>query len=863
MFARYFRRMGKEQMESSKALARIVRDEVLVSLGFEEIAQHLCTLFITEDSKQYFRDHRPLFDIKQVVHLHNQIKELSLRTQIQKVPQWNTLVSITEILNIGKKRTLHIEEISKIRVVLDAITRYSTWLKDTCIMEGAVSDFEESLLYVDKSAIIETLNHALAHYLDVQGNLIRTSIPQLVEIDKKKLNLHKKRYEIAKNFIDKHADICNAKIPTIRGERVVVPINVSYKNQVDGIIHGMSSSSQTVYIEIKALYEHNNELESLVLEEVKIVLEICQKLTQSILDQEHVVISAYHNFVEFDVLLAQYLYSLRYSGIFPEFYDKHTHPMAIHLPNSIHPLIEQCVPVTISLAPNVQQLILTGPNAGGKTIALKTLGLLSLMNQSGIPIPVAEGACLPVFERVEIVVGDNQNLAQGESTFSSHIRAVQRTLPRISEAKIDTCSQNPVLLLFDELCDGTDEQEGSTLAWAILENILEYTHCFTVVTTHSTLLKQYALIQDHVQIAALEHTQHARYTILYGSTGASEAPLLAKQIGMNEQILLRQKQLIEEYGNDTHALMNKLHSLTKKAKQKEQKAFKIFARAVEKQKELSKRYHYLKDKEFRLKKQTHDTSIGLLQKMRSSIERIVQKEKELDSYRASFQMLEPKTSYSQKKINQTSTGQIQEETTSKTLREDIEVFTKQIESNNDKVVHAEEQRRKQLLPLEVGDEVMVLETGIKGTVLSVLEDSKYLIRVGIVSITVRRDAIRVLEDTVYQEETLDKKFIVKEQETTQEVHYVMDRTTFPHAISAMKVDVRGCSVQEAFDRIYNHLDAIIISRLSSFSIIHGKGHGILARAIHAMLKEHILVQRYQYANPEDGGVGKTYVYLED
>lgn len=867
----------------------------LKSLEFDRIILKLSTYFSTVDSAEYFSRTRPNFNPDTVRLIQNQVYEISLRMQVKKIPNFEYMESIRGIVPSIKKRVLHLEELSKIRVVLHNIKQYDDWLQSTKIMENIAlrsnSDktiYSKLLLRNPASIIGVKLNPVLSQYIDKKGTLIRDSIPQLKELDNKKTFIQKKRQEVAQSFIATHMDICMNTVPTLRNGRVVIPINVSHKNKIEGIIHGSSGTSQTVFIEVKNLYEHNNELDMLGLEEQKIVYDLCKNLTDKLAEYTGILQKEYSYLIEFDVLLAQYQYSRSYEGVFPQentidFNPKNTYEMEkienkkedIYLPDARHPFIENCVPITIKMDSNTKQLILTGPNAGGKTVALKTLGLLVLMSQSGIPIPVAEDACIPIFKSIKISIGDNQNISEGESSFSSQMRYIYKMMPNFDEKVVDKNSQLPSLLLFDELCSGTDDQEGGALAWAILEYILQTPFYYSVVTTHSTLLKHYALTQAQVQIAALEHNTRNQFKIVYGLTGSSESYRVATKIGFAKNIISRQASVLQEYGKDTHSLMKKLQTLVRKADNNSDKTQKILTENKNKKTSLIQWEQYLTQKELQIREKNHDKSIELLRNMHVLLEKITLKEKYLLSLEQELVRKNTKNERENKVSNRT--PNIMKNVQDKNIDENIEPSLEQlrVQSKNFADCIVEESKiisqkkdnlAQQFQQLKVGDEVLILKTNIKGVVVAIGDDEKYTVRAGIVTLTLDRDSMQSVHEasisSIYDKEKISDKFIIDYDNSSKNIksNYIIENVNLEIGTSTMCVDIRGKKVQESIDIIDKQLDRAIISKLNTFSIIHGKGN--LANAIHTMLRTHELVLNYKYANPDDGGQGKTYVYLE-
>lgn len=856
------------------------KERLYTALDFYRIIDMLESYFTMEDSIQYFLLHRPKSTAEEVRLIQEKSKEYIVRSHISAFVFDRYLSSITSILFEAKKRTMHIEELQNIAGVVYAINKYIWWLSNT---KTGISENKQPLLVMSHSVAMQTLERSLLQYFDKQGNLLYNTIPALKKIQAQRSIYHRKRNDIASSFIQKNNTICMSKTPSLKSERLVIPINTSYKSQVDGIIHAVSASAQTVFVEIKPLYEVNNAIELLDLEEEKVLYEIAKNLTKTIVERSAELSEAYQYSIEFDIIKAQCEFGARYKGVFPYTHidntanddtAQSTQEYDILLKNAIHPLIERCTPITIQCKNTHRQVILTGPNAGGKTIVLKTLGVLALLHQCGIALPVDEYSRLPVFETIDIIIGDRQNVSEGESTFSAHLKEIHNALPVQNNLHTITPTTNSNhLLLFDEMCSGTDEQEGGTLAWGILEYILQHQHYYTFVTTHSTLLKYYAMEHERVEIAAMESNEKKAYDIVYGATGKSEAMLIAKRIAMNPSIIETQKHILHRYGRNTNELMERLHILIVDAKEKQEETQALLQENKIQKHNLLEWERYLKDKELNLKRNHINEGTILLSTLKEHITKTKKREQallEAIAYYNNTNAFEKYTSGAYEKIFSQGRGanthieKVLKETSkhigqTDTPEKEFSTILKQMSAEVEKDT---KEQMKTLAPITEGDEVIVLETGMKGTVIKCLSHQKHMVRVGIITLTLHRKDIKKEEDTYhskYINETQDKKFII-EQHT-----YMSGQYNIEHNADATQqmlcIDVRGKSVEESMAIIETHLNNAVVSQIYAFSIIHGKGAGILSRAIRNMLKHHSLVSTFNFAPYDDGGEGKTIVHL--
>lgn len=845
-------------------------EQQIEALDFYKIHDLIAEYFFMQDSYEYFLEVRPLFEQKKIQDIRNSIKEIIVRSHREVLPHFVQVNTIPPLLTQVDKQVLNIQSLGTIHNFLSTYVEYNQWIQTTHTLFQ-----EESKTYLSEigDATMSSIAQELNKVFDSKGVLQRDKIPELVVLDARIRSLIRKRERVAKSFISHNSTLCSSTLPTLSGDRIVIPIQASFKSQVEGILHGSSGSSQTVYMEVKELYESNNELEVMRMEEESIIYNLCKKLSELIRSNKNRIVTLYKNLLEFDILQAQYRYSCTYHGVFPEERtsaqrsdedDSYT----LYLPNATHPLIANCIPITISFENKAQQLILTGPNAGGKTVALKTLGLLVLMNQSGIPIPVAEGAVLPFFSDIAICMGDHQNLQEGESTFSSHLKSVHYALSRIATPTInsretnappDTSATTPsqsqseekVLLLFDELCNGTDEQEGGLLAWAILDYLRNTDNSMVFVTTHSRLLKHYAFLTDGVIIAAMSHV-HNDYHIIYGSSGKSEAIHVAKNTKILDSIIDKYYSLSQEYGDDFTELMDVLHNRITEYENKNKKANALIKKNKFKKYDLVKWNRYLKYKESKLYKGKIKEADTLLKELQKKVSQVAHTYKRISNLSTS--------------LNAHATEDIEAVITdTNTVQEELTQYSDLLKKKHEEINAKISDTHASLKAIEEGDEVYILESGVKGIVQEVLQNNKYLIQNGAVRMILERDDIQSSEEIALDEsfnEQIPDKYLIESSEASHGTpRVIVDNSNASDTQGIIDVDVRGYGAEDALDTIHRMIDTAILQKRYVCSIIHGKGTGALARAIHAMLKENALVVRYSFASADDGGQGKTYIYL--
>ncbi|SES76397.1 endonuclease MutS2 [Anaerobranca gottschalkii] len=597
---------------------------------------------------------------------------------------------------------------------------------------------------------------------------------------------------------------------TQRNDRYVVPVKVEHKGQVTGIVHDFSASGSTVYVEPSFAVEIANKIQELKIKEKQEIERILYNLT-NLVSQNKGALEYINNLIgELDFILAKAKLAKELRGTEPVINDEGF----IHIKEGRHPLIpfEEVVPITLELGKDFTTLVITGPNTGGKTVTLKTVGLLTLMAQSGMFVPAQEGSSFPILEGVYADIGDEQSIEQSLSTFSSHMTNIINI--------IENATTNS-LVLFDELGAGTDPLEGSALATAILDFFKER-GTLTVATTHYSQLKSYAYENSGVENASVEFdhlTLRPTYKLLIGIPGKSNAFEISKRLGLSEEIIHRAKELISK---DTLKVDEMIKDLEEK---------RMFYEKKLKELELSVQQYNQKNSELQEK----------LEELSAKKETIIQKAKEeankiLRLAKREGESLIEELKQIHKEVEK---GEVQ-----RYLQEAREKMKNISPIKEESTLKGNLTKEK----IKVGMEVKLLDINQKGIVLELPdENNQVLCQVGIIKV---KTALENLEGVPQSAKVSFNNKGGTKTVTSKGEH------------SSTTLDIRGQNVEEAILNIDKFLDSCFISGFKEVTIIHGKGTGALRAGVQQYLKKHPHVKSVRLGGYYDGGEGASIVTLD-
>jgi len=633
------------------------------------------------------------------------------------------------------------------------------------------------------------------------------------------------------------------ELVTIRGERFVIPVKVEQKRRVQGVVHGASSSGQTVFVEPLETIEQNNELVRLLEEELSEIHRILLEMTQRIGAQAAEILASVDVLAELELQFAKAKFAEDYNCVAVKLSGDQQHsggdgPLArpataasLLLHNARHPLLERnlklksipIVPVTVELEGERRQLIITGPNTGGKTVTLKTVGLLALMAQSGLPVP-ADRAELPVFDAVLADIGDYQSIEQNLSTFSAHVTNIDF----ISR----TATANSLVLL-DELGSATDPEEGAALAVAIA-GYFEAIGCMTIISTHHTSLKVYAANTPGVLNASVgfdEATLQPTYELKVGVPGASAGINIASRLGLNPDIIASARSRLGTQARDVGQFLDKLHADLREAEKER-------LRLQQGQKELE-------DDRKRLAVEGKNAQQTKIREM----------EKKLDTLLRDFEYhAREAVNAIQDRAAAQKLSKDAERRIAKLRREFREQFDSTVVAHSTGADHGDPHAQPQIVKhVADGDTVKLKSTGRPARVVRKLDDNHFEVEMGAMKMKIARDDIaEVLASSAPSADTPVKAARARGISVSLE----NEGTTVP-----TEINVIGHTVDEASQKVEKFVDHAFLAGLPRVRIVHGSGMGILRKALRQLLQHHPHVASVVEAPQNEGGAGATLVEL--
>lgn len=607
-------------------------------------------------------------------------------------------------------------------------------------------------------------------------------------------------------------------IVTMRDGRYVIPVKQEYRSFFPGMVHDQSKGGATLFIEPQGVVELNNKLRELEVEEQLEIARILAELSSRVAEHYREIRSNLELLIKLDFIMAKGKLSCKMHASEP----KIDADGELRLISARHPLIEykKAVPVDIRIGGDYRTLIITGPNTGGKTVSLKTAGLLVMMAQSGLHIPASHASTLPIFGEVFADIGDEQSIEQSLSTFSSHMKNI---VSIIDKASYDS------LVLVDELGAGTDPTEGAALAIAILERFYD-SGALTMATTHYNELKKYALATSGVENAAMEfdvETLTPTYRLLIGVPGKSNAFEISKKLGLSESVIERASEHIKHGDMEFENVISSIEDDKRKAAADRLDAESMRAEIEERLKKLEEKEKAISEKRADIIAEAKREARELLRETKSAVKDVQKDLRRLQKSGAHTNLNTGALEKSRRKINEA---------------EDL-VSEKVVKQVNSEPVSAD--------TLKIGDRVKLLTIGQNGTILS-LPDEKgnLMINIGALKVKAR------LQDLMLINEGKDRKPQAKSSSK-----YGSLLRSKSSSVSA-SINVRGKNLEDALADVEKYLDDVYMAGLDMVSIIHGRGGGILKDGIRQMLKRKKYVDSYGAASYNDGGEGVTVVRMK-
>ena len=605
-------------------------------------------------------------------------------------------------------------------------------------------------------------------------------------------------------------------IITMRGDRYCIPVKAEYRNQVSGMIHDQSATGSTLFMEPMAVVKLNNDLKELYAKEQEEIQVILARLSEETAGYIEEIRTDYRCLTDLDFIFARGQLAMSMNGSRPILNKEGR----IHIRNGRHPLLDarKVVPITVTLGQDFSLLIITGPNTGGKTVSLKTVGLFTLMGQAGLHIPASDRSELAVFHQIYADIGDEQSIEQSLSTFSSHMTNIVSFLKDVDEKS---------LVLFDELGAGTDPTEGAALAIAIL-SYLHDRDIRAMATTHYSELKVFALSTPGVENACCEfdvESLRPTYHLLIGIPGKSNAFAISGKLGLPEHIIEDAKMRLSEQDISFEDLLTDLEA-SKRTIEKEQDEIQAYRREMERMKaQLRQKEERLEEQREKILKEANDKANAILREAKEVADETIKNFHRFGKENISAAEMERERERLRKKIKDTSSAP-------------------SLKSQKPKKEH-------KASDFKLGESVRVLSMNLTGTIHS-LPDARgnVTVQMGILSSQVHISDLEIIEE--------QNPFSGSRKKHTGGGRIKMGKSL---SVSP-EINLLGRTVDEAVSELDKYLDDAILSHLNTVRVVHGKGTGALRKGIHEFLRRQKHVKSYHLAEYGEGDAGVTIVELK-
>lgn len=781
--------------------------KVCKTLEFDKIIDMLVDEADSALGKDIARRLRPLSDQDEITALQAETTHALTRIFHHGPLSFHGLTDIRPgLVPLSKGGTLGAGELLRIGALLDVAERaikYEAKDEEMDFLSGRFSGlqaFPEILKEIRRCILSE---EEISDDASSELRRIRRTIKNTNDKVREQLNA----------TVNSSSEMLRDNLVTMRNGRYCLPVKQEYKSSFQGMIHDQSATGSTFFIEPMAIVKLNNELAELAMKEQEEIEKILASISSLCAPEAEGLERNVILLAELDFIFAKAKLSKKMQGSEPDFSENY-----IEIKKGRHPLIprDRVVPIDVTLGQDYRLLIITGPNTGGKTVSLKTVGLFTLMGQAGLHIPAFDGSHLRVYEEVYADIGDEQSIEQSLSTFSSHMT---NTISILKRANKNT------LALFDELGAGTDPIEGAALAISILDNLLNR-QVTAMATTHYSELKVYALSTEQVENASCEfdvESLQPTYRLLIGVPGKSNAFAISSKLGLPKEIIDKANSLVDEDTRSFEDVVTGLEQTRKELEAEQQKAA-AYREEIERQKrkleEKNERIDKAKDK--------------ILRRANEEANEILQNAKDIadESIRKYNKWMEG--------------GAIKDmEKQRSSIREELRKTGEKLDSGKKK-------RRNDNAPdkLSIGDLVMVHSMGVKGTVSSLPNNKgKLFVQMGIL-----RSEVDIKDLELLEEETLQiRKEKIRERSNAGKIKMSKSMNI------SSSINLIGKTVDEAIAVLDKYLDDAYLARLHQVTIIHGVGTGALKNAVQAHCKKTNYIQSYRMGEYGEGGYGVTVV----
>ena len=784
-----------------------MNSKILKILEFEQITNRLSSLAITAPAKEKAANLKPKTDFDKVEKSLKQTLSLANLLRIKgqlPLTDFQDVKPSTKRLSV--KANLNAQEFGNILLILSLASEINGFLEDLD-EDIDLSAIDEIL---DKLVVPDTLFNQLKKSVDFDGEVLDGASSALARI---RHDIKSNEEEI-KNKMDSYTKGNSSKylseqIVTIRDDRYVIPVKQEYRGKFGGVVHDQSASGQTLFVEPEAVLNLNNRQQNLMAQERQEIRNILKHLSSMAREDIKNLNEIAFSLSELDFLQAKAKLAKEMKATEPSLsYDN-----SLYLRKARHPLIdpEKVVPNDIYLGEEFDTMLITGPNTGGKTITLKTAGLIQLMAQSGLFIPAEENSKVGVFKQVYADIGDEQSIEQSLSTFSSHINDIIAIMKNVNDQ---------TLVLIDEIGAGTDPEEGASLAISILD-FLRKKDAKIMVTTHYPELKLYGYNRERTTNASMEFdlkTLSPTYRLQIGIPGHSNAFAIARRLGMREDVVKNAQKLMKDEDSDINNMIERLNEQTKAATSARSRLETSLDRSQKLEKKLQDALDWYNQ---RVQKQldfAQERANEIVAKRRKKADQIIER---LENERKNgVQIKENKIIDAKGELN--------------SLERQAQNLA------NNKVLQREKRRHN----VSVGDKVKVLSYGQTGTITKKLSDHDYEVQMGIMKVKV------------------SDRDVEKIDAPKKQTPHVRATSALRRSNARSELDLRGQRYDEAMTNLDRYFDSVLLAGLDVVTIIHGIGTGAIRTGVWQYLRSNRHVKSFNYAPANQGGNGATIVQLK-
>ena len=793
-------------------------DKSIRTLELPAVLEVLAQKAVSEAARERCRKLYPSSDLDEVRRLLDETDAARTRLGLYGSPAFSGVKDVSAALTRADHGgMLNTRELLDIAGLLTASRRVSEYDRDRQ-GEATVLDHYFSALHTNKY-LEDRIRGAI---LD-EETIADTASPELADIRRKMRVAATKGRQILQRIISSpsYAKVLQEALITQRDGRFVVPVKAECKGSLPGLVHDISSSGATLFVEPMGVVQANNELKELQAREEREIERILRQLSADCGDQMENILYDYDILVHLDVIFARAQLSYQMSAARPEVRRRG----GIVLRRARHPLLDpaKAVPISVELGQQFDTLVITGPNTGGKTVTLKTLGLLCLMAQCGLHIPADDGSIVRVFDRVLADVGDEQSIEQSLSTFSAHMANIVQILQQADEQS---------LLLFDELGAGTDPVEGAALAIAVIQEVRSR-GALTAATTHYAELKTFAMTTAGVENASCEfdvQTLRPTYRLLIGIPGKSNAFAISRRLGLDEHVIEAARAQMDSESVRFEDVLTQLEEKRQRLERAQSEADRLWQQREEDARKARTFREQMEKAKENARSKGEAEAKRIVREAQAKVDAIFAELDELrrqQQKRADFQQMNDARANVRRSLNE------------------AEALVRSRESDSEPIPAPSR-------PIRVGDQVELPGVNRAAEVLTVNADGSLVLQAGKMKMTVKRGQVRLLETA---EEIQKKK---KQQSRAQSSSPKIQLASR----AASELDIRGYETLEAESVVDNYIDSAVMAKLGSVTIIHGKGTGALRKAVHEILRRNKAVKSFRLGRYGEGEAGVTIMELK-